>query len=110
MLHFHFTNGSLCYPSPTCTTTGKTTPTTTASTTNQVAPFPKVAGDSERGTGPDGGPPVPVGDQGSPDSEPISVEMEGKGVGCLCLLNFDLHWIALLGPEASLHTANQAEH
>ncbi|KAM9405574.1 semaphorin-6D-like isoform 1-T11 [Salvelinus alpinus] len=56
---------------------GKTTPTTTASTTNQVAPFPKVAGDSERGTGPDGGPPVSVGDQGSPDSEPISVEMEG---------------------------------
>ncbi|XP_029596238.1 semaphorin-6D [Salmo trutta] len=56
---------------------GKTTPTTTASTTIQVAPFPKVAGDSERGTGPDGGPPVPVGDQGSPDSEPISVEMEG---------------------------------
>uniref|UniRef100_A0A8C7H2Z7 Semaphorin 6Cb n=1 Tax=Oncorhynchus kisutch TaxID=8019 RepID=A0A8C7H2Z7_ONCKI len=77
VLHFHFTNGSLCYPSPTCITTGKTTPTTTTSTTNQVAPFPKVAGDPERGTGPDGSPPVPVGDQGSPDSEAISVEMEG---------------------------------
>ncbi|KAK2845129.1 hypothetical protein Q5P01_011788 [Channa striata] len=53
---------------------GKTTPTS-ASTTNHGAAFPKEAGDPERGTGPDG--PPPVGEQGSPDSEPISVEMEG---------------------------------
>ncbi|XP_067365450.1 sema domain, transmembrane domain (TM), and cytoplasmic domain, (semaphorin) 6C isoform X1 [Channa argus] len=53
---------------------GKTTPTS-ASTTYQGAAFPKEAGDPERGTGPDG--PPPVGEQGSPDSEPISVEMEG---------------------------------
>ncbi|KAL0984831.1 hypothetical protein UPYG_G00147740 [Umbra pygmaea] len=56
---------------------GKTTPTTTTSTTNQVTTFPKVAGESERGTGPDGDSQVPVGDQGPLDSEPISVEMEG---------------------------------
>lgn len=62
------------------TTTGKTTPTS-ASTTYHGAAFPKEAGDPERGTGPDG--PPPVGGQGSPDSEPISVEMEGKGEGCL---------------------------
>ncbi|XP_045900484.1 sema domain, transmembrane domain (TM), and cytoplasmic domain, (semaphorin) 6E isoform X1 [Micropterus dolomieu] len=53
---------------------GKTTPTS-ASTTYHAAAFPKEAGDPERGTGPDG--PPPVGEQGSPDSEPISVEMEG---------------------------------
>uniref|UniRef100_A0A665TNZ8 Semaphorin-2A n=1 Tax=Echeneis naucrates TaxID=173247 RepID=A0A665TNZ8_ECHNA len=53
---------------------GKTTPTS-ASTTHHGAAFPKEAGDPERGTGPDG--PPPVGEQGSPDSEPISVEMEG---------------------------------
>ncbi|XP_043972500.1 sema domain, transmembrane domain (TM), and cytoplasmic domain, (semaphorin) 6E isoform X1 [Gambusia affinis] len=53
---------------------GKTTPTS-ASTTHHGAAFPKEAGDSERGTGPDRLP--PVGEQGSPDSEPISVEMEG---------------------------------
>ncbi|XP_042345135.1 LOW QUALITY PROTEIN: sema domain, transmembrane domain (TM), and cytoplasmic domain, (semaphorin) 6E [Plectropomus leopardus] len=52
---------------------GKTTPTS-ASTTYHGAAFPKEAGDPERGTGPDG---RPVGEQGSPDSEPISVEMEG---------------------------------
>ena len=63
---------------PFTTTTGKTTPTS-ASTTYQGAAFPKEAGDPERGTGPDG--PPPVGEQGSPDSEPISVEMEGKGKG-----------------------------
>lgn len=67
-------------PPPFATTTGKTTPTS-ASTTYHGAAFPKEAGDPERGTGPDG--PPPVGEQGSPDSEPISVEMEGKGVGCL---------------------------
>uniref|UniRef100_A0A3P9ILC1 Semaphorin-6D n=1 Tax=Oryzias latipes TaxID=8090 RepID=A0A3P9ILC1_ORYLA len=60
--------------SPFATTTGKTTPTS-ASTTHHGAAFPKEAGDSERGTGPDR--PPPVGEQGSPDSEPISVEMEG---------------------------------
>ncbi|XP_069568044.1 sema domain, transmembrane domain (TM), and cytoplasmic domain, (semaphorin) 6C isoform X2 [Brachyistius frenatus] len=54
---------------------GKTTPTTSASTTYHGAAFPKEAGDPERGTGPDR--PPPVGEQGSPDSEPISVEMEG---------------------------------
>uniref|UniRef100_A0A1A8G5E6 Sema domain, transmembrane domain (TM), and cytoplasmic domain, (Semaphorin) 6E n=1 Tax=Nothobranchius korthausae TaxID=1143690 RepID=A0A1A8G5E6_9TELE len=54
---------------------GKTTPTS-ASTTRHGAVFPKEAGDSERGTGPDR-PDPPVGEQGSPDSEPISVEMEG---------------------------------
>lgn len=53
---------------------GKTTPTS-ASTTYQGAAFPKEAGDPQRGTGPDG--PPRVGEQGSPDSEPISVEMEG---------------------------------
>ncbi|XP_063341616.1 sema domain, transmembrane domain (TM), and cytoplasmic domain, (semaphorin) 6C isoform X1 [Pelmatolapia mariae] len=53
---------------------GKTTPTS-ASTTYHGAAFPKEAGDPERGTGPDR--PPPVGEQGSPDSEPISVEMEG---------------------------------
>ncbi|XP_070690917.1 sema domain, transmembrane domain (TM), and cytoplasmic domain, (semaphorin) 6C isoform X1 [Pempheris klunzingeri] len=53
---------------------GKTTPTS-ASTTYHGAAFPKEAGDPERGTGPDG--PPPMGEQGSPDSEPISVEMEG---------------------------------
>ncbi|XP_062255279.1 sema domain, transmembrane domain (TM), and cytoplasmic domain, (semaphorin) 6E isoform X1 [Platichthys flesus] len=53
---------------------GKTTPTS-ASTTYHGAASPKEAGDPERGTGPDG--PPPVGEQGSPDSEPISVEMEG---------------------------------
>ncbi|KAF3839196.1 hypothetical protein F7725_017913 [Dissostichus mawsoni] len=53
---------------------GKTTPTS-ASTTYHVAAFPKEAGDPDRGTGPDA--PPPVGEQGSPDSEPISVEMEG---------------------------------
>uniref|UniRef100_A0A3P8RT02 Semaphorin 6Cb n=1 Tax=Amphiprion percula TaxID=161767 RepID=A0A3P8RT02_AMPPE len=60
--------------SPFATTTGKTTPTS-ASTTYHGAAFPKEAGDPERGTGPDR--PPPVGEQGSPDSEPISVEMEG---------------------------------
>uniref|UniRef100_A0A3B5BIX5 Semaphorin-6D-like n=1 Tax=Stegastes partitus TaxID=144197 RepID=A0A3B5BIX5_9TELE len=83
----HFTNHSLCCPlpppppppppppsSPFATTTGKTTPTS-ASTTYHGAEFPKEAGDPERGTGPDR--PPPVGEQGSPDSEPISVEMEG---------------------------------
>uniref|UniRef100_A0A8D0D1U6 Semaphorin 6Cb n=1 Tax=Sander lucioperca TaxID=283035 RepID=A0A8D0D1U6_SANLU len=78
-----FTNHSLCRPPlllpspphpPFVTTTGKTTPTS-ASTTYHGAAFPKEAGDPERGTGPDG--PPPVGEQGSPDSEPISVEMEG---------------------------------
>nr|XP_020471142.1 semaphorin-6D-like isoform X1 [Monopterus albus]XP_020471143.1 semaphorin-6D-like isoform X1 [Monopterus albus]XP_020471144.1 semaphorin-6D-like isoform X1 [Monopterus albus]XP_020471145.1 semaphorin-6D-like isoform X1 [Monopterus albus]XP_020471146.1 semaphorin-6D-like isoform X1 [Monopterus albus] len=53
---------------------GKTTPTS-ASTTYHGAALPKEAGDPERGTGPDD--PPPVGEQGSPDSEPISVEMEG---------------------------------
>ncbi|XP_065813761.1 sema domain, transmembrane domain (TM), and cytoplasmic domain, (semaphorin) 6C isoform X1 [Labrus bergylta] len=53
---------------------GKTTPTS-ASTTFHGAAFPKEAGDPERGTGPDG--PPSVGEQGSPDSEPISVEIEG---------------------------------
>ncbi|XP_034410379.1 sema domain, transmembrane domain (TM), and cytoplasmic domain, (semaphorin) 6E isoform X1 [Cyclopterus lumpus] len=53
---------------------GKTTPTS-ASTTYHGPAFPKEAGDPERGTGPDG--PPPVGEQESPDSEPISVEMEG---------------------------------
>ncbi|XP_042279544.1 sema domain, transmembrane domain (TM), and cytoplasmic domain, (semaphorin) 6E isoform X1 [Thunnus maccoyii] len=53
---------------------GKTTPTS-ASTTYHGAASPKEAGDPERGTGPDG--PPSVGEQGSPDSEPISVEMEG---------------------------------
>ncbi|XP_059921870.1 sema domain, transmembrane domain (TM), and cytoplasmic domain, (semaphorin) 6E [Gadus macrocephalus] len=53
---------------------GKTTPAT-ASTTNGGPALPKEAGDPERGTGPDG--PALVGQQGSPDSEPISVEMEG---------------------------------
>ncbi|KAI4798623.1 hypothetical protein KUCAC02_020597, partial [Chaenocephalus aceratus] len=52
---------------------GKTTPTS-ASSTYHVAAFPKEAGDPDRGTGPDA--PPPVGEQGSPDSEPISVEME----------------------------------
>ncbi|XP_076136807.1 sema domain, transmembrane domain (TM), and cytoplasmic domain, (semaphorin) 6C isoform X1 [Alosa pseudoharengus] len=51
---------------------GKTTPTTTASTTSQAAVLPKVPGDSQKGTGPEGHP--SVGDQGSPDSEAISVE------------------------------------
>lgn len=54
---------------------GKTTPTS-ASTTNQGPPSPKdPPGDPHRGTGPDG--PVRVREPGSPDSEPISVEMEG---------------------------------
>ncbi|XP_067093693.1 sema domain, transmembrane domain (TM), and cytoplasmic domain, (semaphorin) 6C isoform X1 [Osmerus mordax] len=53
---------------------GKTTPTS-ASTTYQGSTFPKETGGPEGGTGPDGSP--PVGDHGSPDSEPISVEMEG---------------------------------
>ncbi|XP_047453798.1 sema domain, transmembrane domain (TM), and cytoplasmic domain, (semaphorin) 6E isoform X1 [Mugil cephalus] len=53
---------------------GKTTPSS-ASTTYHGAAFPKEAGDPERGTGPDRSP--TVGEQGSPDSEPISVEMEG---------------------------------
>ncbi|TWW79756.1 hypothetical protein D4764_10G0007860 [Takifugu flavidus] len=57
---------------------GKTTPTS-ATTTSKGAAFPKEAGDPERGTGPDG--PLPTGGHGSPDSEPISVEMEGKGEG-----------------------------
>ncbi|CAL8287646.1 unnamed protein product [Merluccius merluccius] len=43
--------------------------------------LPKEAGDPERGTGPDG--PALVGQQGSPDSEPISVEMEGKSEDAL---------------------------
>uniref|UniRef100_A0A674PKK0 Semaphorin 6Cb n=2 Tax=Takifugu rubripes TaxID=31033 RepID=A0A674PKK0_TAKRU len=51
-----------------------TTPTS-ATTTSKGAAFPKEAGDPERGTGPDG--PLPTGGHGSPDSEPISVEMEG---------------------------------
>ncbi|KAL2084502.1 hypothetical protein ACEWY4_020020 [Coilia grayii] len=50
---------------------GKTTPTT-ASTTSQAAVIPKVPGDSQKGTGPEGHP--SVGNQGSPDSEAISVE------------------------------------
>ncbi|KAI4797080.1 hypothetical protein KUCAC02_026574, partial [Chaenocephalus aceratus] len=54
---------------------GKTTPTS-ASSTYHVAAFPKEAGDPDRGTGPDA--PPPVGEQGSPDSEPISVEMEAR--------------------------------
>ncbi|KAG7469548.1 hypothetical protein MATL_G00130000 [Megalops atlanticus] len=53
---------------------GKTTPTS-ASTTNQGAAFPKLTGGSEKGTGPDDRP--PVGKQGSPDLEAISVETEG---------------------------------
>ncbi|KAG9345308.1 hypothetical protein JZ751_009854 [Albula glossodonta] len=53
---------------------GKTTPTS-ASTTNQGAAFPKVTVGSEKGTGPDDRP--PVGKQGSPDLEAISVETEG---------------------------------
>lgn len=65
-------------------TTGKTTPTS-ASTTYHGAALPKETGDPERGTGPDG--PPPVGEQGSPDSEPISVEMEGKGEGHLSSVN-----------------------
>ena len=56
--------------------------------------------DPERGTGPDG--PPPVGEQGSPDSEPISVEMEGKGEGCVSSVNSDLPWFALPGPERRL--------
>lgn len=59
-------------------TTGKTTPTS-ASATYHGAAFPKKAGDPERGTGPDA--PPPAWGHGSPDSEPISVEMEGKGEG-----------------------------
>ncbi|KAG7474569.1 semaphorin-6D-like isoform X1 [Solea senegalensis] len=47
---------------------GKTTPTSASTTQHGAA-------DPERGTGPDG--PPPGGEQGSPDSEPISVEMEG---------------------------------
>lgn len=66
------------------TTTGKTTPTS-ASTTYHGATFPKEAGDPERGTGA-GGPP-PARGQGSPDSEPISVEMEGKGRDFLYSVN-----------------------
>lgn len=79
---------------PFATTTGKTT-TTSTSTTYHGAAFPKEAGDPERGTGADD--PPSVGEQGSPDSEPISVEMEGKGEGCLSLVNFDLRGVALLG-------------
>uniref|UniRef100_A0A8C5ECG5 Semaphorin-2A n=1 Tax=Gouania willdenowi TaxID=441366 RepID=A0A8C5ECG5_GOUWI len=61
-------------PPSSLTTSGKTTPTSTSATFHG-ATFPKEAGDSERGTGPDR--PPPVEEQGSPDSEPISVEMEG---------------------------------
>uniref|UniRef100_A0A3B4BF67 Sema domain-containing protein n=1 Tax=Periophthalmus magnuspinnatus TaxID=409849 RepID=A0A3B4BF67_9GOBI len=61
-------------PPPFTTTAGKTTPTS-ASTTNQGPAFPKEAGDPHRGTGPEG--PPRVREQGSPDSEPISVEIEG---------------------------------
>ncbi|KAG5856532.1 hypothetical protein ANANG_G00008930 [Anguilla anguilla] len=53
---------------------GKTTPTS-ASTTKQGAAFPKLTGGSEKGTGPDDRP--PLGKQGSPDLEAISVETEG---------------------------------
>ncbi|KAJ8290095.1 hypothetical protein GJAV_G00008650 [Gymnothorax javanicus] len=53
---------------------GKTTPTS-ASTTKQGPAFPKVAGGSEKGTGPDDRP--PLGKRGSPDLEAISVETEG---------------------------------
>lgn len=98
----HFTNHSLCCPlllfllllPPFATTTGKTTPSS-ASTTYHGAAFPKEAGDPERGTGPNRSP--TVGEQGSPDSEPISVEMEGKGEGCVSSMN--LQGIALLGPK-----------
>lgn len=76
-------------------TTGKTTPTS-ASTTYHGAAFPKEAGDPERGTGPDG--PPPVGGQGSPDSEPISVEMEGKGEGCPS--SVDLQGDCTAGPSS----------
>nr|XP_015192170.1 PREDICTED: semaphorin-6C isoform X1 [Lepisosteus oculatus] len=48
---------------------GKTTPTS-LSATNRGADFPKV-----KGTGPDGH--SPIGGEGSPDSEEISVETEG---------------------------------
>ncbi|KAL4646750.1 semaphorin-6D-like isoform X1 [Arapaima gigas] len=54
--------------------TGKTTPTS-ASTTNQGAAFPKVTVGSQRGTGPDDRP--PVGEQGLPDLDAVSVETEG---------------------------------
>uniref|UniRef100_A0AAY4B6F8 Sema domain-containing protein n=1 Tax=Denticeps clupeoides TaxID=299321 RepID=A0AAY4B6F8_9TELE len=54
-----------------CYQTRKTSPTS-ASTTNQVAVLPKVPGDTQKGTGPEGRP--PVGNQGSPDSEAVSVE------------------------------------
>jgi len=62
---------------PSNTTTGKTSPTS-ASTTNQGPALPKVNGVSETGTHPEEG---RQGGQGSPDLEPGSVEMEGKGVG-----------------------------
>ncbi|KAI9515438.1 hypothetical protein NQZ68_026172 [Dissostichus eleginoides] len=91
---------------PFVTTTGKTTPTS-ASTTYHVAAFPKEAGDPDRGTGPDA--PPPVGEQGSPDSEPISVEMEGKGEGFYVLSEpaRGLHCWAL---NASSYASNRADH
>ncbi|MBN3323366.1 SEM6D protein, partial [Atractosteus spatula] len=55
-------------PNSTPLTTGKTTPTS-LSATNRGADFPKV-----KGTGPDGH--SPIGGEGSPDSEEISVETE----------------------------------
>lgn len=97
----HFTNHSLCCPPPSflllllpssfVTTAGKTTPTS-ASTTHHGAEFPKEAGDPERGTGPDG--PPPAGEQGSPGSEPISVEMEGKGGGIIHVSSFNSDLLA----------------
>lgn len=88
-MQMDFTDSFLCCPPPplpsssSCpppplpnTITGKTTPTA-SSTTSQVPVLPKVPGDSKKGTGPEGDP--SVGNQGSPDSEAISVE--GKEAG-----------------------------
>lgn len=80
LAYIYFTDWFLCCPFPLPslpnTIAGKTTPTT-ASTTSQVAVLPKVPGDSQKGTGPEGHP--SVGNQGSPDSEAISVD--GKEAG-----------------------------
>lgn len=62
---------------PSNITTGKTSPTS-ATTTNQGPALPKVKGVPETGTHPEEG---RRGGQGSPELEPISVEMEGKGAG-----------------------------
>uniref|UniRef100_A0A8C9RG51 Semaphorin 6Cb n=1 Tax=Scleropages formosus TaxID=113540 RepID=A0A8C9RG51_SCLFO len=69
-------NGFYCLIplSPLPVITGKTTPTS-ASTTNQGAAFPKVTVGSQRGSGPDDRP--PVGEQGLPDLDAVSVETEG---------------------------------